>query len=97
MALTALSLAPREGISTMDALQHYEQALIPLQNNLRTSQDLAANGPFLTHYVLLLYEVGTGLHKVESSLTHVIDCCLRTYGIESVVPTFDSFIANNTH
>ena len=57
MALSALSLSHRQGTSTMDALQLYEQALIPLQNNLRTSQDLASNGAFLTHYVLLLYEV----------------------------------------
>lgn len=42
----------------MDALQHYEQALLPLQKNFRTSQDLASSGAFLTHFVLLVYEVG---------------------------------------
>ena len=57
MALSALSLAHNEGFRNVLALQYYQKALSPLQNNLRSEQDLASNGAFLTHFVLLLYEV----------------------------------------
>ena len=72
MALSALSLAHKEGTPTTNALQHYEQALIPLQNNLRTPQDLASNGAFLTHFVLLIYEVW--LAKNQPWLSLLMNC-----------------------
>ena len=59
MALSALSLAHKGGLQnvSINALQYYQQALAPLQNDLRSTDDLASNGAFLTHLVLLLYEV----------------------------------------
>ena len=57
MALSASSLAHRDGSQNIDALQYYEKALTPLQNNSRNEQDLASNGTFFTHFILLLYEV----------------------------------------
>ncbi|MCJ1245111.1 hypothetical protein MMC30_002312 [Trapelia coarctata] len=57
MALSASSLAHRDGSQNIDALQYYEKALTPLQNNSRNEQDLASNGTFFTHFILLLYEI----------------------------------------
>jgi hypothetical protein len=57
MALAALNLANRDGVQRLDALQHYQQALPSLQSNLRSDQDISSDGTFLTHFLLLLYEV----------------------------------------
>ena len=57
MAFSALSMSCKNGIPNLDALQHYQQALPLLQANLRSEQDLASDGVFLTHFILLLYEV----------------------------------------
>jgi hypothetical protein len=57
MAVAALSLAVQEGKETLDALQHYQQALPALQNTLRGPGDLSSDGAFLTHFLLLVYEV----------------------------------------
>ena len=69
MALAALSLANRDGVRRLDALQHYQQALPSLQSNLRSDQDISSDGTFLTHFLLLLYEVcpfviGSKSHQV---------------------------------
>jgi hypothetical protein len=57
MAVAALSLAHQEGTERLDALQHYQQALPALQSNLRSAQDLSSDGAFLTHFLLLVYEI----------------------------------------
>ena len=57
LAVAALSLAHQEGTERLDALQHYQQALPALQNNLRSAQDLSSDGAFLTHFLLLVYEI----------------------------------------
>ena len=57
MAVSALSLAHQEGKERLDALQHYQQALPALQNNLRSADDLSSDGVFLTHFLLLVYEI----------------------------------------
>jgi hypothetical protein len=67
MALSALSLANRDGVQRLDALQHYQQALPSLQNNLRNDQDISSDGTFLTHFLLLLYEVSLILHLCNGS------------------------------
>ena len=58
MAFSALSMSYKNGVANLDALQHYQQALPSLQSSLRTEQDLTSDGVFLTHFILLLYEVG---------------------------------------
>ncbi|KIW17714.1 hypothetical protein PV08_04909 [Exophiala spinifera] len=57
MALAALSLASTESNSRLDALQHYQQALPALQSVLRGPDDLSSDGAFLTHFLLLVYEI----------------------------------------
>ena len=57
MAVAALSLAHQEGRERLEALQHYQQALPALQDNLRSAQDLSSDGAFLTHFLLLVYEI----------------------------------------
>ena len=59
MAFSALSMSYKSGKPGLDALQHYQQALPSLQASLRTEQDLTSDGVFLTHFILLLYEVCT--------------------------------------
>ena len=57
MALAALSLAGPDGKERLDALGHYQQALPALQNSLKSAEDLSSDGAFLTHFLLLVYEV----------------------------------------
>ena len=63
MAFSALIMSQRSG-STQSlfatALQHYQQTLPSLQASLRSECDLASDGVFLTHFMLLLYESATG-------------------------------------
>ena len=59
MAVAALGLAHQEGNERLDALQHYQKALPALQSNLRSADDLSSDGAFLTHFLLLVYEVST--------------------------------------
>jgi hypothetical protein len=57
MAVSALSLARHDGRRSLDALQHYQQAFPSLQTCLRRNEDLCSDGLFLTHFLLLIYEV----------------------------------------
>jgi hypothetical protein len=57
MAVAALSLAQQDGEERINALVHYQQSTSALQINLRTPQDLSSDGAFLTHFLLLVYEV----------------------------------------
>ncbi|EXJ96241.1 hypothetical protein A1O1_01367 [Capronia coronata CBS 617.96] len=57
MAVAALSLAVQEGKERLDALQHYQQALPALQSALKSPNDLCSDGAFLTHFLLLVYEI----------------------------------------
>lgn len=59
MAIAALSVASQDGKERLYALQHYQQALPALQNSLKGPEDLSSNGAFLTHFLLLVYEVRT--------------------------------------
>ncbi|EXJ76002.1 uncharacterized protein A1O5_00510 [Cladophialophora psammophila CBS 110553] len=57
MAVAALSVAVQEGKEWLDALQYYQQALPALQSTLRGPDDLSSDGAFLTHFLLLVYEI----------------------------------------
>ena len=94
MAISALSLANRDSSLNVEALQHYQQALGPLQISLRHEQDLASNGAFLTHFILLLYEVCYSL-KALTTLLMYIDCCRRALLVKSFV-AFDTHCPNET-
>jgi len=60
MAFSELSMSNKSGIANLDALQHYQLALPLLQANLRSEEDLISDGVFLTHFILLLYEIAAG-------------------------------------
>ena len=60
LALSALSLARRQNRPAADGMQHYEEALHQSERCLQTTEDLASNGPFLMHYVLLIYDIAVG-------------------------------------
>jgi hypothetical protein len=57
MAVSAFSLSRQEGTQSLEALQHYQQAFPSLQTALRSNDDLCSDGLFLTHFLLLVYEV----------------------------------------
>lgn len=57
MAVSALSLSHSGTGHNVDALQYYQQAFPSLQNSLRNNDDLVSDGLFLTHFLLLIYEV----------------------------------------
>ena len=57
MAVSALSLSHSGTGQNVDALQYYQQAFPSLQISLRNSDDLVSDGLFLTHFLLLIYEV----------------------------------------
>ncbi|KAL9101362.1 MAG: hypothetical protein Q9163_003363 [Psora crenata] len=56
MAFSAFSMSLKHGIPSVHALQHYQQAFPSLKAS-RTEEDLASDGVFLTHFILLLYEI----------------------------------------
>ena len=53
MAVASLSLAQKDERERLSALQHYQQSL----GNLKNAEDLSSDGAFLTHFLLLIYEV----------------------------------------
>jgi hypothetical protein len=57
MAVAALSLALQDGNARLAALQHYQQSLPALQISLKSPDDLLSDGAFLTHFLLLVYEI----------------------------------------
>ena len=59
MALAALSMGVSDGKERLVALQHYQKALPALQSTLKSAEDLSSDGAFLTHFLLLVYEVWT--------------------------------------
>lgn len=60
IAMAALSLAHQEGREQLKAFQHYQQALSALQDD-----DILSDGAFLTHFLLLIYEIAAA--KTEGS------------------------------
>ncbi|KAJ5157539.1 uncharacterized protein N7482_008639 [Penicillium canariense] len=57
MAVSALSLSHSGTGQNVGALQYYQQAFPSLQSSLRNNDDLVSDGLFLTHFLLLIYEV----------------------------------------
>lgn len=68
MAISALSLSHSGTGQNVDALQYYQQAFPSLQTSLRNSDDLVSDGLFLTHFLLLIYEVK--LHPLVGLMVH---------------------------
>ena len=65
LALSALSLAHRQHRPAADGMEHYQEALRQSERYLQTDEDLASDGPFLMHYILLIYDIAVG-EPIES-------------------------------
>ncbi|KAK9577900.1 hypothetical protein V6Z90_006666 [Aspergillus fumigatus] len=89
MAISALSLDRKSGSHSIDALHYYHQAFLTLQNNIWSEKDLLLDGLFLTHFLLLVYELaaaeldGSSLwsHHI-SRLLHISALRHSTFGTE---------------
>ena len=77
MAFCALSMSYKNGVANLDALQHYQQALPSLQSSLRSEQDLTSDGVFLTHFILLLYEVSWSSHVLIPLLSRLVNTAVQ--------------------
>ena len=75
MATAALSLVDVDSAERVVALQHCDQSTSALQT-IASAEDLSSDGAFLTHFLLLVYEVRRS-HAILLVLTG-LDCCSRT-------------------
>ncbi|KAL4911671.1 hypothetical protein BDW62DRAFT_207221 [Aspergillus aurantiobrunneus] len=57
MALSALSLVRQGNAHYMDVLQYYDEALPSIQSSLENCDDVLSDGLFLTHFLLLIYQI----------------------------------------
>ena len=57
MATAALSISQSESKKRVVAMEHYDQSTSALQS-IQSAQDLSSDGAFLTHFLLLIYDVG---------------------------------------
>ncbi|OJJ47443.1 hypothetical protein ASPZODRAFT_14899 [Penicilliopsis zonata CBS 506.65] len=77
MAVSALSLATQEPGQQASALQHYQQAFPLLQSSLQSTQDLSSDGLFLTHFLLLVYEISCAEPNTSNLWSHHISRLLN--------------------
>ncbi|KAJ5670256.1 transcriptional regulator family: Fungal Specific TF [Penicillium maclennaniae] len=77
MAVSALSLSHSGTGQNVDALQYYQQAFPSLQTSLRNSDDLVSDGLFLTHFLLLIYEVAAAEPHGSNLWSHHISRLLH--------------------
>ena len=91
MAFSALSMSYRNGVPNLEALQHYQQALPSLQASLRSEHDLTSDGVFLTHFILLLYEIAAGEPRGLSLWSQHIDQLLRICMIRRKLYTHEPY------
>ncbi|KAL2864566.1 uncharacterized protein BJX67DRAFT_373754 [Aspergillus lucknowensis] len=68
MALSALSLVRQGNSHFLDALQYYDQAMPSLQASLQNCEDVLSDGLFLTHFLLLIYQITFAKPSHGSSL-----------------------------
>lgn len=58
MAIGSLAMSSVTGTARLESLQQYSQILPELRTSLESEEDLASDGAFLTHFLMLVYEVG---------------------------------------
>ncbi|PTU19230.1 hypothetical protein P175DRAFT_0461771 [Aspergillus ochraceoroseus IBT 24754] len=68
IGLSALNLIRQGNSQTPGNLQYYQHTLPPLQNSLQNCEDLLSDGLFLTHFLLLIYEVAFAKPNSGSNL-----------------------------
>ncbi|KAL2064833.1 hypothetical protein VTL71DRAFT_3973 [Oculimacula yallundae] len=88
MALSALSIAHQKGSHNAHALEHYQQVIPALQVTVQSSQDSYSDGAFLTHLILLLYEIAA---RESNMWQHHCDQLLRIISMRRQVQTVDEF------
>ena len=66
MAVGTLAMVQQDGKERLDALQSYSQTLPELQNSLKSEEDLASDGAFLTHFLMVVYEVCVPMRCIHS-------------------------------
>lgn len=72
-------------------MQHYQQALPLLQASPRSEQDLTSDGVFLTHFILLLYEIAAGEPRGLSLWSQHIDQLLRIVLLRRDINGYEPF------
>ncbi|KAJ5477234.1 hypothetical protein N7539_007378 [Penicillium diatomitis] len=77
MTVSALSLSHSGTGQKVDALQYYQQAFPSLQISLRNNDDLVSDGLFLTHFLLLIYEVAAAEPHGSNLWSHHISRLLH--------------------
>ncbi|CAG7928166.1 unnamed protein product [Penicillium olsonii] len=77
MAVSALSLSHSGTGHNVDALQYYQQAFPSLQSSLRNNDDLVSDGLFLTHFLLLIYEIAAAEPHGSNLWSHHISRLLH--------------------
>lgn len=77
MAVSALSLSHSGTGHNVDALQYYQQAFPSLQVSLRNNDDLVSDGLFLTHFLLLIYEIAAAEPHGSNLWSHHISRLLH--------------------
>ena len=77
MAVAAASLAHQKSEQRLEALQHYQQVLPALQDTLHGAEDLYSNGTFLTHFLLLIYEIAAAEEGGSNLWSHHLTQLLR--------------------
>ncbi|QSS62291.1 hypothetical protein I7I51_04468, partial [Histoplasma capsulatum] len=77
MAVSALSLSHQGKGQSIAALQHYQQTLPFLQTSMRSHQDLSSDGVFLTHFLLLIYEIAAAEPGGSNLWSHHLERLLR--------------------
>ncbi|KAL4985046.1 hypothetical protein BDW68DRAFT_189976 [Aspergillus falconensis] len=68
MTVSALSLVHQGNAHYMDALQYYDHALPSLQSSLQNWDDVLSDGLFLTHFLLLIYQIALSTPSNGSNL-----------------------------
>ncbi|KAL4812230.1 hypothetical protein BDW67DRAFT_129350 [Aspergillus spinulosporus] len=68
VAMSALSLVHQGNAHYMDALQYYNHAIPSLQSGLQNCDDVLSDGLFLTHFLLLIYQIALTTPSERSNL-----------------------------
>lgn len=76
-ALGFLSLADHDEKYRLDSLQQYAEIVPGLQTFLSSEHDLASDGAFLTHYLMLIYELTTADVQHRDMWSYHMDTLLR--------------------
>ncbi|EEH19043.2 hypothetical protein PABG_01362 [Paracoccidioides brasiliensis Pb03] len=79
MAVSALSLSHQEQGQSIAALQHYQETLPFLQSSMRCHEDLSSDGVFLTHFLLLIYEIAAAEPGGSNLWSHHLERLLRIF------------------